>query len=99
VVVRAEADRTALLVLADNFHRDWRATVNGEVVPIRRANHTFRGVVVPAGASEVVFEFRPGGLYVGLAIYLAMLAFFMLYGTAMGVVVLRRRREQAGATS
>src|SRR5690606_32749967 len=56
VVVSTTSDRPALLVLADNFYDGWRATVNGEPAEIFLTNHTFRGVQVPAGAGEVVFE-------------------------------------------
>jgi uncharacterized membrane protein YfhO len=57
-VVRTEANRPALLVLADTYLHGWRASVNGDPREIARTNHAFRGVVVDAGSSEVVFEYR-----------------------------------------
>jgi hypothetical protein len=95
VVVRTTANRRALLVLADNYHKDWQATVNGKRTPILRANHTFRGVVVDAGPSEVVFEFRPQALYTGFYIYLICLA--LLGGYVMWLLVARMRRRTARA--
>jgi hypothetical protein len=90
LVVRAEASRPALLVLADNYLHGWRARVNGEDRPIHMANHTFRGVYVDAGTSEVVFEYRPTELYVGFYIYLV--ALLALTGYAIRLLVTRRRR-------
>lgn len=80
VVVQTTADREALLVLTDNFFEGWTATVNAQERPIVRANHAFRGVVVGEGESEVVFEFRPGDLFLGFYIYLVGLAVLTGYG-------------------
>jgi hypothetical protein len=88
VTVRATASRAALLVLADNFSHGWRATVDGEPAEILRANHTFRGVVVPAGTSTVEFAFRPDRLRLGFFLYLGGWFVLLLCG---GWMVLRRR--------
>jgi hypothetical protein len=91
VVLSARSNRPALLVLSDNFHRDWVATVNGTEVPILRTNHTFRGVVVGAGASEVVFEFTPRALHAGFRIYLVTMLLLAGYCAWLLVACLRRR--------
>lgn len=80
VDVATEADGAALLVLADNFYKDWKATVDGSPAEIYRTNHTFRGVVVPAGRHAVRFSFEPEGLYTGFYIYLATFALLGAYG-------------------
>ncbi len=80
VEIRTQASRPALLVLADNFYADWRAEVNGQEMPVLRANHTFRAVPVPAGASTVEFVFRPQPLYIGFVVYLTLLALLAGYG-------------------
>jgi hypothetical protein len=74
VVVRTDSDARGYLVLAEAWYPGWRATVNGapsEVFPI---NGWMRGVVVPAGQSEVVFAFHSRLLAAGLAISLASAA-------------------------
>jgi len=93
VVVRTRADRPALLVLADNHLHGWRARVNGADAPILLTNHTFRGVVVGEGESEVVFEFRPEELYLGFYIYLAGLLLLTGYGVWSSISWVRRRGE------
>ncbi|MGD9498378.1 MAG: hypothetical protein AB7Y46_18945 [Armatimonadota bacterium] len=55
--VRCPAPR--VLVLADAWYPGWRASLDGRPVPLLRANFAFRGVVVPAGAHTVEFDFRP----------------------------------------
>ncbi|MQA88828.1 MAG: YfhO family protein [Gemmatimonas sp.] len=90
VVVRTASNREALLVLADNYFDGWTARVNGTPATIERTNHTFRGVVVPEGESEVVFEFRPRDLYVGFYVYLAGMLLLVGYG----IWLLARRGRQ-----
>jgi hypothetical protein len=92
VVVNTRASRPALMVLSDNYYKGWVAKVDGREVPIYRTNHTFRGVVVPAGAHRVEFTFHPADLYTGLYIHLASLALLAAYGIYL---LVRRRRTRA----
>jgi hypothetical protein len=80
VVVATRADRPALLVLADNFYAGWEARVDGEAAEVVLANHTFRGVVVPAGEHTVEFEFSPPDLLLGLYVSSAVALLLLLYG-------------------
>jgi hypothetical protein len=92
VTVAAEASRPALLVLADNHYKDWKATVDGRPAEIYRTNHAFRGVVVPAGRHEVRFTFESEQLRIGFWIYLACMALLAAYGLFFLATHLRRRR-------
>lgn len=94
VQVRTRASREALLVLADNYYEGWRARVDDREVPIVRTDHTFRGVVVPAGEHTVVFTYEPTKLRIGFAIYLVGMV--LLVGYAIYELV-RRRRIVPGA--
>ncbi len=55
------------LVLADAWYPGWKATVNGQSVPVYRANVMFRAVPVPSGTSNIVFYFEPDLWYLGIA--------------------------------
>jgi uncharacterized membrane protein YfhO len=80
VVVALRADRPAWLVLTDNDYPGWIASVDGEMVPIRRANYLFRAVRVGPGEHRVVFEYRPRSLLegaVGSTITFAALALWV----------------------
>lgn len=97
VEVATQADGAALLVLADNFYPGWKAAVDGRPAEIYRTNHTFRGVVVPAGAHRVEFTFNPAGLVEGFWIYLATLALLAAYGVWLLVGWWRSRDETSVA--
>jgi hypothetical protein len=98
VTVAAEASRPALLVLADNHYKDWKATVDGRPAEIYRTNHTFRGVVVPAGRHEVRFTFVSEQLRTGFWIYLAALALLAAYGVFFLATHFRSRRAAPSST-
>jgi hypothetical protein len=45
------------LYYADAYHPYWRAYVDGQQVPIIRANHAFKAILVPPGTSHVSFVY------------------------------------------
>jgi hypothetical protein len=71
VKVRVETNQPGLLVLADQWYPGWTATVNGQPEPIQIANYALRGVVVPAGTSEVLFRYEPDGFTYGARLSIA----------------------------
>lgn len=94
VSVRTESAGPALLVLSDSFYPGWSATVDGAPAPILATNVIFRGVVVPAGSHEVVFEFAPSGWTAGL--WLAALGGLLLLLALSAALWLRRARRTGG---
>lgn len=73
VEIRTHSRWPAFLVVGDLHYPGWRATVNGNAVPVVQTNYVQRGVPVPAGVNTVRFVFHPGSLYLGLGISLASL--------------------------
>lgn len=59
VMIESNSQDDAFLVLSDGDDPGWRATVDGEVVPIYRTNVLLRGVKVPAGKHVVEFTYLP----------------------------------------
>ncbi|UNK50017.1 YfhO family protein [Lysobacter sp. S4-A87] len=53
------APRPAWIVLNEIDAPGWWAEVNGQEVPLLRANALFRGACVPAGAGRLTFHFSP----------------------------------------
>lgn len=92
VRLSSEASRRALLVLADNYYGGWEASVDGEPAPVHRVNHALRGVVVPEGRHEVVFEFRPGDLYTGVVVSLLSALILLAAAVVPGLLRVRARR-------
>jgi hypothetical protein len=79
------------LVVSENWYPAWRATVDGREVPVARADFTFIGVPLPAGARRVELTFEQASYRLGKTLTLIALALSaaMLVG---GVVVERRAR-------
>ena len=85
-----------MIVLSDLWDAGWHAYLNDKPVPILRANHAVRGVVVPAGSATMQFRYEPASFvwglrFAGLAV-VALLAW---------LVVLRRlvARQPDGSAS
>jgi hypothetical protein len=93
VVVETQASAAGFVFLSDQFYPGWTATVNGAPAEILRANHAFRLVRVPAGASTVVFRYRPRSVWAGLAVSAGTVALVL----AACLVRLRLRAWLRGA--
>ena len=70
VRIRTRSDCAAYLVLADTLLPGWSATVDGDPVPILRADYVFRAVLLAAGEHDVRFTYRAPGLAPGIALTL-----------------------------
>jgi hypothetical protein len=68
VRIRVDVPGPAMLVLTDSWDAGWAATVDGDPAEIIRAYHTFRAVRIPAGASDVVFAYKPTETLIGFAL-------------------------------
>jgi hypothetical protein len=74
VVVETASDRSGYLVLTDAHYPGWQATVDGERVPVYRADLLFRAVALQPGEHQVIFTFRPTPHRVGIVVSLMTLA-------------------------
>ena len=70
LLLSVEAKRDCLLLVTENYFPGWRAQLNGQPVRIYPTDLTFRGVFVPAGASQVEMIYRPWAFRIGLWISL-----------------------------
>lgn len=74
----------------------WTAEVDGERVPLVRANGLFSGLVVPVGEHRVTLAYRPASLRWGLLLT-GLASAVLLAGTAVELRRRRRRRIEAPA--
>ncbi|MEZ4511233.1 MAG: hypothetical protein R3C62_05115 [Chloroflexota bacterium] len=58
VVIATAGEQLSLLLLTDAMYPGWEVTVDGETAVSITTDALFRGVFVPAGSHEVVWEFR-----------------------------------------
>jgi hypothetical protein len=90
IAIEGRDERPLYLVVAENWYKDWRATVDGTPVPVLRAQNTLLSVVVPPGAKQVAFEFRSPEYVRGRLITLLSLAI-------VGGIFLAPRLRRRGA--
>jgi Bacterial membrane protein YfhO len=79
-----------LLVLSEVYYPAWKAYVDGEPVPIYRANHLLRAVPIPAGEHAVELRYESGALKTGVAISL------LAYTALVGLVIAKARGWRKG---
>ena len=87
--ITVDAPARGFLVLADAFYPGWVAAVNGAPVPIMQANYMFRLVEVPAGRSEVTFDYRPASVRIG-----ALISAMTLGGLTVAMGLSRRWQQR-----
>jgi hypothetical protein len=58
IELEVTTDGPRLLVVSENFHPFWEATINGTLVPLVRVNYVWKGVVVPAGKNTVQLTYK-----------------------------------------
>jgi hypothetical protein len=51
------AEKPGLLILSDNYHPEWKATIDGKNTEIYQVNYVWKGVFVPSGKHEARFVF------------------------------------------
>ncbi len=95
VKLRVQSDKPALLVISDNYYPSWRATIGGKPAQIHRTDYTFRGIVVPAGTSEV--EMYYDASHLRLAAITSIVLLLLLTGAVVGGMIRGPRRELDGA--
>jgi hypothetical protein len=66
--LEVETDAAGILVLSEIDYPGWWATVDGQRVPILRADTVLRAVAVGAGHHRVEMVFRPWTVWAGLAL-------------------------------
>ena len=80
VMVETSATAPSLVIFAQAHAPGWRATVDGQPVPLMKANYAFQAVLVPAGTHRVELRYRDRFLGTG-----ALLSGFSLLGCVAGI--------------
>jgi hypothetical protein len=80
-----------LLILSEIYYPGWEARLDGQPVPLLRANSILRAVEVPAGRHRVEMTFNPLSVKLGLAVSVATLLLSLASGLWIGVGRVRKQ--------
>jgi hypothetical protein len=72
------------LVLADVWFPGWKCRIDGQLVPLYRADYLFRATRLSAGAHDVVFTFDPASYRWGRVISAGVFVFLIVLGLVVG---------------
>jgi len=86
VTVKVDLPESAYMLFLDNYAPNWRAYVNGERRPVKRANFAFKTIYLPAGSSVVEWVYNPMGSKIAWGVY------YFLLVLAVGLLVWWGRR-------
>jgi len=84
-VFKTRAETRTMLVVAQAYYHNWRATVDGAPAPLWRANYAYQALEVPPGRHEVRLEYVDWAFRVGAVISAAALALCLVAGLDVGV--------------
>ena len=73
VFARVTASGASLVLIAQAYDRHWKAFIDGQPVPLLKANYAYQALIVPAGQHEVELHyqdslFRVGGIISAMAL-------------------------------
>ena len=92
MVYRSETSTEQLALFSEVYYeKGWQATIDGEKADHLRLNYLLRGMVVPPGSHEIVFEFHPRAYFTGSTI--SRISSIMLLLLLAGTIVLQIRKD------
>lgn len=95
ITYQVSSDKPAFLLSSGNFHRYWKATVNGKPAKVYKAFGTLRAVAIPQGTSTVRLEYKSDAVRGSLT--LGLVACIVFVGSIAVAVVLKKRSAKATA--
>lgn len=89
-VFEFNASKPKFAVFSETFYKNgWTAKINGTEQSIYKVNYLLRGLEIPAGNGEIIFEFNPQVVKTGSKISLASSIIFIIL-LLFGLVQLRK---------
>lgn len=95
LVYSSETRNPQFAVFSEIYYRgnkDWKSYVDGKETPHQKVNYVLRGMEIPAGKHEIVFEFKPAAVEKGKTIDLIASIALVLLG--VGAVYARVKNKE-----
>jgi hypothetical protein len=89
IEVKVTTDKPGLLLLSEIWYPAWQVTIDGAPAKLLRANHSLRGIAIPAGTYTVALHFESSAFRTGTWITIASL----LVGVVGAAVLGMRKRK------
>ncbi len=87
--ISSQSDAEGLLVLTDAHYPGWKATLDGDPVPIEQVDVLFRGLIIPPGEHEIVLSYTPIPFEIGKII--SLLGVVLLAVFAVNLFIIRQK--------
>ncbi len=78
VEMEATTDQKRILVLVDSYYPDWKATVDGQDVPVIAANYVYKAIELPLGQHRISVYYQPKSFTRGLYLTLGTILVWLL---------------------
>ncbi|MGQ9677764.1 MAG: YfhO family protein [bacterium] len=79
ITVESSLPTPGLLILSENYHPDWKVTVDGKPSKLLQAFHTLRAVALTSGEHQIEFHYQPRYFRLGIIItILSILALILI---------------------
>lgn len=92
---RSTSNTNQFAVFSEIFYdRGWKAYIDGKEAPIVKVNYVLRGLAVPAGNHEILFEFKPASYYNSTKIAIITSAPIWILLILAAFFSLRKKREE-----
>jgi len=88
VKIKTQSNTEALLVFNDTYNQGWKVFIDGKQNKLLRVNYALRGVKVPSGEHQIVFQYKPLSFTIGLYVSGGTLLLLVI-----GSVFLKRKRR------
>jgi hypothetical protein len=66
IAIDIESPKEQYAILSDTYYPGWKATVNGNPVPVEKTLHTLRAIKIPQGHSTIQMTYEPDSLKFGV---------------------------------
>ncbi len=91
MVYQSETNTEQLAIFSEIYYEEgWQATIDGEPVDHLRMNYLLRGLVIPAGSHEIVFDFHPRSYFAGTSV--SVVSSLLLLLLFAGAIFLQYRK-------
>ena len=66
MILKSKVNTSHIVIVTDNYDKDWQVFVDGRENQLLRANATVRAIYVPEGEHTIEMTYKPATFYIPL---------------------------------